>query len=167
MTLAGVHHKTGTDNWGTPDLFFRRLDERFNFGLDSCAEAWNAKCDRYYSEKTNGLLQPWESWTWCNPPYSKILYWYAKASMEASKGNSSVLLTFARTDTKAFHKYAMLASEIIFIKGRLKFVNPETRMEAQSAPAPSMVVIFDSGNIGKATFSTMAASLKNPQSHIG
>jgi phage N-6-adenine-methyltransferase len=157
MTLAGVNHSTGTDNWGTPPDFFRRMNERFRFRLDACAESWNTKCPTYYGESDNGLVLPWETWTWCNPPYSQILYWYAKASLEAQKGNSSVLLTFARTDTKAFHKYALQASEIIFLKGRLKFINPETGTQGAPAPAPSMVVIFDATCLGKAQFSTMSA----------
>jgi len=157
MTLAGANHTTGTDNWGTPLYFFNRLNERFNFALDACAEDWNARCSKYYTVESDGLTMPWHSWTWCNPPYSQILYWYAKASLEAQNGSSSVLLTFARTDTRAFHRYALQASEIVFIRGRLKFVNPKTRTIGASAPAPSMLVIFNADSLGAAKFSTMSA----------
>ena len=157
MTLAGIHHSSGTDNWGTPIPFFSRLTKRFDFKLDACAEAWNSKCDRFYTEADDGLFRAWESWTWCNPPYSNILGWYRKAYEEALRGNSSVILTFARTDTKAFHQYALKASEIIFLKGRLKFIDPATQQPGNTAPAPSMLVIFDAENLGKAKFSAMSA----------
>ena len=157
MTLAGIHHSQGSDLWATPQPFFDRLDQRFKFQLDACAQEWNSKCDKFYSETQNGLTQPWESWTWCNPPYSQIKWWYAKALHEACRGASSVLLTFARTDTKAFHEYVMLATEIIFIKGRIRFVDPATRKISNPAPAPSMLVIYDAKDIGAAKFSTMPA----------
>ena len=51
-----------------------------------------------------------------------------------------VMLLPARTDTKWFHKYIYNnpKCEIRFIKGRLKFGNSKN-----SAPFPSMIVIFD------------------------
>ena len=48
------------------------------------------------------------------------------------------MLIPARTDTIAFHKYIYHKAEIRFIKGRLKFGGSK-----DSAPFPSMVVIFD------------------------
>ncbi len=155
MTLAGVHHSSGKDNWATPSQFFDQVNSRYRFQLDACAEDWNAKCAQYYSEIDNGLIMPWKTWTWCNPPYSQIRNWYAKAVLEMGWGNSSVLLTFARTDTKAFHDYALKASEIIFIQGRLRFVSPDTRKVEHPAPSPSILVVFDSSRVGETKFSTL------------
>lgn len=47
------------------------------------------------------------------------------------------MLIPARTDTRWFHDYIYGKAEIRFIKGRLKFGNAK-----QSAPFPSMIVIF-------------------------
>mgnify|MGYP000870017822 CR=1 FL=1 len=60
------------------------------------------------------------------------------------------MLIPARTDTRWFHEYIYNTdAEIRFIKGRLKFVNrllpswnEEGDYKLQSAPFPSMVVIF-------------------------
>ena len=159
MTLGGLHHSSGQDCWGTPQDFFNRLTATYNFQLDACAEEWSAKCPNWYGEADNGLLSPWVSWTWCNPPYSNISSWLSKAYQEAVAGNSSVLLMFARTDTKAFHKWALQASEIVFLKGRLKFIDPATKVAGNTAPSPSMLVIFDSERLGDCKFSTMSARL--------
>lgn len=160
MTLAGIHHSKGTDNWGTPIEFFERVNKRFNFRLDACAESWNTKCDNFYSQNENGLIKPWTSWTWCNPPYSEIYKWYKKAYQEMVQGNSSVLLTFARTDTRAFHEFAIGATEICFLKGRLRFIDPKTGQQGNTAPSPSMLVIFDANDRDElATFSFMDARL--------
>lgn len=75
----------------------------------------------------------------CNPPYGHaISAWVEKAFREGTKdGTLVVLLIPARTDTKYFHDYILYRSEIRFVPGRLKFGNSR-----QSAPFPSMIVIF-------------------------
>ena len=158
MSLSGIHHSSGKDNWGTPPDFFERLQGRFDFQLDVCAEPWSAKCADFYTIADDGLTKPWKTWSWCNPPYSNILGWYKKACWEAERGSSSAVLTFARTDTKAFHEYALRASEIIFLKGRLKFVDPETQKPKNPAPSPSMLVVFDKKCLGAAKFSTLSVN---------
>lgn len=52
-------------------------------------------------------------------------------------GTLVVMLIPARTDTSYFHDYIYHKAEIRFIRGRLKFGDAK-----QSAPFPSMVVIF-------------------------
>ena len=152
MSLGKVLHASkktgGSDEWGTPQRIFDKLNEEFSFSLDACASEWNAKCPRYYTEDDDGLMLPWETWTWCNPPYSNIVDWYAKAAREATLGNSSVILTFARTDTKAFHEYAARASAMVFLRGRIKFIDPATREPGNAAPAPSVLVFFDANKLG-------------------
>lgn len=56
-------------------------------------------------------------------------------------GSTVVMLLHARTDTKWFHNYILGKAEIRFVKGRLKFGGSKN-----SAPFPSMVVIFGVGN---------------------
>ena len=51
-----------------------------------------------------------------------------------------VMLLPARTDTRWFHDYC-IKGNIEFLRGRLKFGNSEN-----SAPFPSMIVIFDKSN---------------------
>ena len=74
----------------------------------------------------------------CNPPYSKISDWCAKAFYETKKDNTLVVLLIpSRTDTRYFHDYIYGRAEIRFVKGRLKFGDSKN-----SAPFPSMIVIF-------------------------
>lgn len=122
------------EDWETPQDLFDELDKEFNFTIDVASNEENHKCNRYYTEKENGLLQDWNNeMVWCNPPYGrKIGEWVKKASK-----NKVVMLLPARTDTKWFHEYIYNKAEIRFIKGRLKFGN-----SVNSAPFPSMIVIF-------------------------
>lgn len=76
----------------------------------------------------------------CNPPYGRaIAAWVEKAYREGTKdGTIVVMLIPARTDTRYFHDFILHRSEIRFVPGRLKFGGGAS----QSAPFPSMVVIF-------------------------
>lgn len=132
-----------SDEWSTCDKFYNKIDKIHHFTLDPCATHENHKCDKYYTMEDDGLKQSWAGETvFVNPPYSKIKEWIQKAYIEALNcpGTKVVMLLPARTDTKYFHDYCMEASEILFVKGRLKFGN-----QKNSAPFPSMVVIFEHG----------------------
>ena len=130
-----------TDLWATPQDFYDNLNKEFNFTLDPCATSENAKCEKYFTIKENGLNQDWQGEAvFCNPPYGRAIKdWVKKCYEESKKENTKVVMLIpARTDTKYFHKYIYhKAKEIRFIKGRLKFGNAKN-----SAPFPSMVVVF-------------------------
>ena len=126
-----------TDLWETPQDFFDKYNEEFNFTFDVCALPENAKVQNYYTPEINGLAQTWSGRCWCNPPYGReISYWVKKAYESKCL---TVMLLPARTDTKWFHAYIYKNpnAEIRFIKGRLKFGGSKN-----SAPFPNMVVIF-------------------------
>lgn len=48
-----------TDKWATPQTFFDELNREFDFNLDPCADETNHKCEKYFTEEENGLLQDW------------------------------------------------------------------------------------------------------------
>ena len=126
--------------WETPQDFFDKLNEEFNFTLDPCATPETAKCTKFFTEEDDGLLQDWGGHTvFCNPPFgTAIKRWVKKCSDEAKKPDTTVVMLIpARTDTIYFHEYIYHKAEITFVKGRLKFGNAKN-----SAPFPSMVVVF-------------------------
>lgn len=126
------------DTWETPIDFFKKLNMEFNFELDVCATADNAKCRHYFSPEQDGLAQQWNGTCWMNPPYGReIGKWVKKAYESCLNGATVVCLLPSRTDTKWFHEYIYKKAEIRFIKGRLKFGDSKN-----SAPFPSMVVVF-------------------------
>ena len=122
-------------DWRTPKGLFDELNSEFKFDIDVAASSGNALCEKYYTEKDNGLIQPWEGKVWCNPPYGRGVGVWVKKAYESPC--LSVLLLPSRTCTSWFHDYCLKADEIRFIRGRLKFDDGEGR-----ATFPSMVVIF-------------------------
>lgn len=129
-----------TDDWATPQDFFDKLNEEFDFTLDPCASLENHKCPIYFTKLNNGLSKKWFGRVFCNPPYGRVIGdWVKKAytSFQNKECDLVVMLLPARTDTKWFHEYIYGKAEIRFIKGRLKFGGCKN-----SAPFPSMVVIW-------------------------
>ena len=114
--------------WKTPKALYEKLDKEFNFDFDPCPD--NADFD--------GLKIRWKSCNFVNPPHKTQNLWIKKAIKEADKGNKSVMLLPARTDSKIFHEFIFpLADEIRFIKGPLHYHEYKN-----SALFPSMIAIF-------------------------
>lgn len=136
--VAPVLFSSATEEWETPQDLFDRLNSEFHFNLDVAATEANAKCAWYYDKAKDGLERPWRGRCWLNPPYGKTIgAWVKKAYESGRDGDLVVCLLPARTDTRWFHDYAMKATEIRFIRGRLRFGG-----SCNSAPFLSAVVVF-------------------------
>lgn len=139
-----VMFSSKSDEWSTPQDIYEQLDNEFHFNLDPCATIENHKCETFFTQNDDGLSKNWGGYrAFVNPPYSQIKQWVKKCWEESTKPNTIIVMLIpARTDTKYFHEYINHRSEVRFIKGRLKFGN-----SSNSAPFPSMVVIFRAGGI--------------------
>lgn len=119
---------SASQHWSTPRLLYDELNAEFDFNFDPCP----------FGDTSGGLI--FESWrgrrVFCNPPYGPEIDSWLRRQSEAEL---AVYLLPARTDTRWFHSQVLpLASEIRFLRGRLKFGDA-----INSAPFPSMVPIFD------------------------
>ncbi len=133
-----VHFRHAADAWETPQALFDALDREFQFEVDVCATADNAKCARYFTPEQDGLRQRWEGTCWMNPPYgAEIGRWVQKAYESSLFGATVVCLLPARVDTRWWHQYVTLAAQIRYLPGRLRFGGAK-----HSAPFPSAIVVF-------------------------
>ena len=48
-----------SDEWATPQEIYNVLNEEFDFNLDPCATAENAKCPIFYTKEDNGIVKNW------------------------------------------------------------------------------------------------------------
>src|SRR6186713_2775188 len=88
------------DDYITPDWLMDELKQEFDFKLDACSTNYDpTNLPSWYTKEDNGLEQDWETWTYCNPPYSQVNKWVFKAFVENIKSNNTVMLLPARTDT--------------------------------------------------------------------
>lgn len=115
-------------DWKTPRALYQALDAEFCFDFDPCPVI----------PKTNGLESEWGDINFVNPPYGReIGKWIQKGFEENLNGKTVVFLLPSRTDTSWWHDFVMRATEIRFIRGRLRFDD-----QKNSAPFPSVIVIF-------------------------
>ena len=138
-----VLFSTERPDWETPQALFDALNVEFRFETDVCATAENAKVPNFFSPEKDGLIQPWRGTCWMNPPYGRreTGKWIAKAYGASRYYAATVVcLVPARTDTRWWHEYVMRASEIRFVRGRVRFVGA-----TNDAPFSPVVVVFEFG----------------------
>ena len=61
-----VHYSSKKHTWETPQDFFDKLNNIFNFNLDSCAETDTTKCSNFYTKEDDALAKDWKGVVWCN-----------------------------------------------------------------------------------------------------
>lgn len=132
--MRRVLFSSASDRYPTPSYLACELDNEFHFNFDPCPLDGEV-------DGTAPLFATWEGKrVFCNPPYGP---WIAKFLARAPEAELAVFLLPSRTDTKWFHEMVLpKASEIRFIRGRLKFGGAKN-----SAPFPSMIVVFYGSNV--------------------
>jgi ParB family chromosome partitioning protein len=83
---------------------------------------------RFFTERDDGLAQPWHGRVFLNPPYHRKLLpaFITKLVAETECGNTSaaILLTNNCTDTDWFTTAGRAAASVCFTYGRIEFEQP-------------------------------------------
>lgn len=94
------------DDRETPEDLFGEYHARYRFTVDAAAAAHNAKLPRFWTRADNGLVQPWAGeYVWCNPPFSNLLPWVAKAHAEIEAPVVVMLVPANRTEQPWWQGY--------------------------------------------------------------
>jgi hypothetical protein len=140
----GSHTKPNsgaTNDWLTPPDWIRQLGP---FDLDPCAsvsQPWKT-ADRMFTIVDNGLVQPWEGFVFCNPPYGRET---VKWLQRMADHNDGVALTFARTETHMFVRWVWAHAQVLlFVAGRPHFYRPDGTRAKGNSGGP--VVLIGYGN---------------------
>lgn len=147
MTINQALYSSKSDEWETPDDFFKGMQAYFgDFNFDLAAQANNNKCSFYTASAEELTFNPndpiWPRKVWCNPPYSKhgrtvVLESLMKGLSNLCFTDAVCLLAF-RPDTNWFFKYVWQQScRIYLVKGRITFKGAKS-----GAPFPSAVVEY-------------------------
>ena len=106
-----------SNEWYTPSKYIeaaRAVMGSIDLDPASCAIAnETVKAMQYYTQKQDGLLQPFYGNVWCNPPYGKVNnkstigLWVKKLIREYKAGNvrQAVLLTTCDSDNQWFQPF--------------------------------------------------------------
>lgn len=122
------------DERGTPTDLFRVQHAKYQFTIDLCANAKNAKLPRYFGDgglAYDALKESWVGETaWMNPPYSACAAFVKKAFASTREPGTTVVgLLPVRTDTKWWHSWVWdreiglprAGVTVDFLPGRLTF----------------------------------------------
>lgn len=132
LAVRGVDERT--DDRRTRDEYFQPWREQFGFTLDVAASAENTKCEKFFTREQDGLVQSWAGESvWCNPPYSDVGSWVAKAWGEYRSTNGIVMLLPAnRTEQKWWQQDVEPWRDrdgspllVKFLPGRMRFDRPD------------------------------------------
>lgn len=142
---------SATGEWLTPTPILRAATAVMNgIDCDPAAEPGdrhNVPAKVYYTERENGLEQPWKGRVFLNAPNSlsktmgksALLPWAEKLAREIAAGRTTqaIVLTRSATDTRAFHHFALRANVYCFVQRRLRFSG-----EKRDAPFPSVIFYY-------------------------
>jgi site-specific DNA-methyltransferase (adenine-specific) len=136
-----------SDNWRTEQWLFDQLNQEFDFKIDLCADDNNTKRDLYYSLKNDALdiKNQWYASSFANVPYSNAKPFLIKA-YEQSRiwvGVPIVILLRVDTSNNWWVDHALLADEIRFFIGRLKFLDENNKAHF-TAKWANALLIFNS-----------------------
>ena len=148
MKASGFTHDNKDNasvDWYTPQWIFDRLGVEFD--LDPCQPPdgidW-IPAKRRHSIHDDGLTQAWQGRVWLNPPYGK----HTQAWLERMHNHrNGIALVFARTDCKWFHEFVAKADAILFMRGRVKFVDGLGITGGGGAGSGSMLVAWGRENV--------------------
>jgi phage N-6-adenine-methyltransferase len=132
--------KSASVEWYTPPEIFNKLG--IEFDIDVCSPKGGLPwipAKRYFDKEIDGLKQEWSGTVWCNPPYGRETTIWLERMSEHKDG---IALVFARTDCKWFHDYVATADAIMFLKGRIKFVDGNGKTGGSGAGNGSMLVAW-------------------------
>ena len=142
MTKGFSHesHANKSVDWYTPKWIFDAIGLQFD--LDPCQPEGGVPwipATSYYTIADNGLSSEWHGRVWLNPPYGKFTKdWLAKMHQH----RNGISLLFARTDCAWFHDYCAKADAILFLQGRIKFVDGLQATGGSGAGSGSMLIAW-------------------------
>lgn len=126
-----------SEEWYTPKDIIDAVIEVFGYiDLDPCSPSVDGPvpAQQHYTQKEDGLIQPWAGKVYMNPPYgTQVKEWVEKCLREYDGKNvlEAIILVAARTDTKWFN----LLNEFPWcaVEGRLAFSGSKNKATFPSA----------------------------------
>lgn len=128
-------HAGKSDVWLTPIELIERMGK---FDMDPCGYPGHQTASELICLPDDGLKAKWSGKIWLNPPYSNAEPWLNKL---AEHGYGMGLI-FTRTGTNYIQRILRAADYVVFVRGRISFINPKDMEKRTNAGADSMLICF-------------------------
>lgn len=125
--------------WLTPKPLVEALGA---FDLDPCGAPGHELARFTYLLETydDGLVDEWFGRVWLNPPYGREMEPFLRRLADHGRGTA---LIFARTETRLFFEQVwQRADALLFLRGRINFLDAEGNRAKANAGAPSVLVAY-------------------------
>lgn len=141
------------DDRATRPEIFDPLHAEFGFTIDVAAGPINHKVPRYFDKKRNGLIQSWAGEVvWCNPPFSALALWAAKAVHEVTyNGCKRVVMLLPNNRCEQIWWQELIepvrdrpGSGVAtrFLRGRPRFTYPVGHESPKKGDRPPFGIVF-------------------------
>jgi len=151
-TNVHVSNNSGENEWYTPGEYIEAALK--TMGSIDCDPASSDKANKiiqakkYFTKEQDGLKQKWEGNVWMNPPYSQPLIdnfseAITKKFIKHEIDQACILVNNA-TETNWFQRMLVVASCVCFIKGRIKFIDPDGN--PNGAPLQGQAILYFGSN---------------------
>lgn len=145
---AHVAYNSGENEWYTPPEYTdaaRSTMGSIDFDPASSSKAnETVRAAVYCDAECDGLSQPWDGNVWMNPPYAQpLISLFADAAGEkydAGEITQACILVNNASETTWFQRLLSSASALCFVRGRIKFIDPEGK--ASGAPLQGQIVLY-------------------------
>jgi hypothetical protein len=140
MTLGSHQTTVGkSQDHITPKWILDRLGP---FDTDPCAaivRPWDCAVVNF-TEKEDGLAQPWQGFVYLNPPYNQYVVgrWIARLA----EHGDGICLTHARCEAAWFEPIWQHAAAILFLADRIYFHRPDGSRQPANSGAPPVLAAF-------------------------
>jgi len=147
-TKAHVAHNSGNSEWYTPaELITLAREVMGDIDCDPATSAVaneTVKAKTYYTAQTDGLTKPWHGRVWMNPPYAQPLIRdfcsAATAKFEQGEISQAIVLVNNATETAWFQQLLTTSTAVCFLRGRVKFVDPQGN--PNGAPLQGQAIVY-------------------------
>jgi len=151
-TKAHVAHNSGNSEWYTPaELITLAREVMGDIDCDPATSAVaneTVKAKTYYTAQTDGLTKPWHGRVWMNPPYAQPLIRdfcsAASAKFEQGEISQAIVLVNNATETAWFQQLLTTSTAVCFLRGRVKFVDPQGNPNGAPLQGQALVYFGDS-----------------------
>lgn len=145
---AHVAHNSGENEWYTPPQFIEAARGAMgSITLDPASSRLANKtvqAERFFSAADDGLTKTWSGNVWMNPPYAQpLIQRFADAvsdKYDAKEIKRACVLVNNATETGWFQRMLASSAAVCFIKGRVRFVDPQGN--PSGAPLQGQAVLY-------------------------
>ena len=124
----------GRQNWRTPPSVFKSIESTLgiSFHTDAASSAENHLCDRYCTDRGNGIEAGlWIGDVWINPPFGDIMPW-VKVAIEYKKNGiglspPSVVLIGPANVSSPWFQFAIDNASLFLPSRRIQFWHPKEK----------------------------------------